>query len=130
MSGTVQYRRLDDSAFFDDLEAPATITYRPGRIIARVDARECQRGTALIAELSSLSDDLISPYRQQKSRLQQPSLGCQIHRVRRVAGGRLLAAEIDGDIAHVEIRATLMSDDLAAALGSLGTSVGHYLSPH
>lgn len=95
----------------------------------RIDARECHKAPALIAGLDALSNALISPYRQQVARLSAPSLSCRIHRVQRVAGGRLLAAEIDSGVAHVEIQAALMSDDLAAALSSLGTNVGRYLAP-
>ncbi|MFC3984951.1 hypothetical protein [Streptosporangium jomthongense] len=120
---------MADPGRFDAAAAPALVRYRPGRIIVQVDAREMQDSPDLLHALDQLSDDLIAPYRMLTAELPEATLGCQIHRVRRVAGGRLLASELVDGIAHVELPGAIISDDLAAALGALGNSVGHYLGP-
>lgn len=131
MSGTVHYRRLDDPKRFNELGVPAVIKYRStaGLIIVEVDARDLDGNPHLIHQLNELSDALIAPYDMRASPLDKPTLACQIHRVHRLPGGRLLAHEIVGDVAHIEIDGRVMSADLAGALTALGTTVGHYLAP-
>ncbi|MER7131186.1 hypothetical protein [Streptosporangium saharense] len=129
MPGPVHYERLNAPDRFDVAAAPALIKYRPGRIIVQVDSREMRDAPDFLYALDRLSDDLIAPYRMLAAELPEATLGCQIHRVRRVASGRLLASELVDGIAHVEVPGAIISDDLAAALSVLGTSVGHYLGP-
>jgi len=131
MSGTVHYRRLDNPKRFDELGVPAVIKYRPtaGLIIVEVDARDLDEAPHLVHQLNELSDALIAPYDMRASPLDKPTLACQMHRVLRLPGGRLLAHEVVGDVAHVEIVGRVMSADLAGALTALGTNVGRYLDP-
>ncbi len=111
------------------LEAPARITYRPGRIVVRVHADQLKPD--LLGPIEQISETLIAPYDQQLTPEELPTLACRIHRVRRLPAGRLVAAEIVDSVAHVEVLGTMMTADLAAALEALGTNVGRHLTlPH
>ncbi|GIH91994.1 hypothetical protein ACFFMN_33700 [Planobispora siamensis] len=128
MPGTFRFRRLADPDLFDDLEAPALIIYRPGRIRVRVDAREIAAGVDLLRQLERMADDLMAPFHQLAERHGSGPIGV-VNRVRRLPGGRLVAAEYIDGVACIEVVRAAMSEDAAAALAVAGSDLGHYLIP-
>lgn len=120
MPGTVHYILVETSRLLD---APARLRYRPGRLVVRAH----EIAAPLIPLLNSAGDDILEQYDHSETPEDVPVLGCQFHRVRRVAGGRLVAAEVQDGIAHIEVQRKLMGREVAAALTALGTNVGRYL---